>query len=74
MPVMEGDEFAVSIKLLSPWLPILMITGSERARGDVNNPVDALLNKPFTVADLRFTLGKLLAPRPDPAERSAVLV
>ncbi len=47
MPVMKGDEIAVSLKLLAPSLPILMITASEKARGDVENPVDALLNKPL---------------------------
>jgi len=74
MPVMEGNELAVSIKLLAPSLPILMITASERARGDVENPADALLNKPITVPDLRRALGKLLSACPDPHQPSAVLV
>jgi CheY-like chemotaxis protein len=74
MPVMEGNELAVSLKLLAPSLPILMITASDRARGDVENPVDALLNKPLTVPDLRCALGALLSARPDPAQPSAVLV
>lgn len=74
MPVMEGNELAVSIKLLAPSLPILMITASERACGDVENPVDALLNKPITVPDLRSALGKLLSACPAPDQPSAVLV
>ena len=74
MPMMKGNELAVSIKLLAPSLPILMITASEKARGDVQNPVDALLTKPFTVPDLRWALGKLLSLRPDPAHLSAVPV
>ena len=61
MPMMKGDELAVGIKLLDPALPILMITASERAHGDVDNPVNALLNKPLTVPDLRCALGKLLS-------------
>ena len=71
MPVMEGNELAVSIKLLSPSLPILMITASERARGDAENPVDALLNKPVTLNELRCAVEKLLSPRPGPVRREA---
>ncbi len=74
MPVMKGKELAVSIKLFAPSLPILMITASDRARGGVENPVDAFLDKPFTVRDLRCALGKLLSARPDRAQPSAVLV
>jgi two-component system capsular synthesis sensor histidine kinase RcsC len=72
MPVMKGNELAVSLKLLAPSLPILMITASDRARGDVENPVDALLSKPLTVPDLRCALGKLLSARPDLAQPSAL--
>jgi len=61
MPMMKGNELAVSLKLVAPSLPILMITASERARGHAENPVDALLNKPLTVPDLRSALGKLLS-------------
>jgi CheY-like chemotaxis protein len=72
MPVMEGNELAVNIKVLAPSVPILMVTASERARRDAGNPVDALLNKPFTVADLHCALGKLLSARPEPAEPRVV--
>ncbi len=72
MPVMKGNELAHSLKLLAPSLPILMITGSKRARCDVDNPADALLNKPLTVPDLRCALGTLLSALPDPAQPSAV--
>jgi two-component system, cell cycle response regulator CpdR len=74
MPVMEGNELAGSLKLLDPSLPILMVTASERARGDVENPVDALLSKPSTMRELRCALGKLLSARLEPAQPSAVLV
>ncbi len=67
MPVMQGNQLAVGIKLLAPSLPILMVTGSGIARRDASNPVDALLSKPFTVADLRCALAKLLSVRPEPA-------
>ncbi len=78
MPVMNGNELVANLKLLAPSLPILMITASAKAGGDVENPVDALLNKPITVPDLRGALGKLLSDRPaerlTDAEPRAVLV
>jgi CheY-like chemotaxis protein len=73
MPVMKGNELAVRIKLLDPSLPVLMITASEWAGPDVENPVDALLNKPLTVTDLHDALGKLLSARPVPAGSGVVL-
>jgi CheY-like chemotaxis protein len=72
MPVMQGNQLAVAIKLLAPSLPILMITGSGRAHRDARNPVDALLAKPFTATDLRCALGKLLSARPELAPPSFV--
>lgn len=72
MPVMQGNKLAVGIKLAAPSLPVLMVTGSERAGRDARNPVDALLSKPFSVADLRSAVAKLLARAPEPAEGSAV--
>lgn len=72
MPMMRGNELAVSIKLLNPSLPILMITASERAYGDVDNPVDALLNKPLTLPELRGALGKLLSIRPESVQPDGV--
>ena len=59
MPVMKGNELAVSIKLLAPSLPILMISASAKARREAENPVDALLEKPFKVTDLSCTLRSL---------------
>jgi CheY-like chemotaxis protein len=72
MPVMEGNKLAIGIKLLAPSLPILMITACERTRRDARNPVDALLNKPFTVAELRYALGKLLSLRSESLEPNVV--
>jgi two-component system, cell cycle response regulator CpdR len=72
MPVMKGNRLAVGIKQLAPSLPILMITASARARRDAENPVDALLNKPFTVPELHCALRKLLSARPEPAQPSVV--
>lgn len=61
MPVMPGNLLALGIKLLAPLQPILMVTGSEGARRNDENPVDVLLNKPLTVTQLRWALGKLLS-------------
>jgi two-component system cell cycle response regulator CpdR len=68
MPVMAGNRLAIGIKLLAPSLPILMITASEKARRDAKNPVDALLNKPFTMTDLHCALQELLLAQPKPAQ------
>ena len=72
MPVMAGNELAVCIKLVAPSLPILMITGSGKAAPDAENPVDAILNKPFMVADLHRALGELLSARPELAQPRTV--
>ena len=60
MPVMKGNELAIRIKRLAPARPILMITAYGKELGDSENPVDAILNKPFTFDDLRQAIAKLL--------------
>jgi CheY-like chemotaxis protein len=60
MPIMKGDEFAVRIKQLAPKQPILMITAYGKELGDSANPVDSILNKPFTMDNLREAIIKLL--------------
>ena len=72
MPLMEGNELAVNLKRLAPSLPILMVTASGRARREAENPVDALLSKPFDVAELRCTLRKLFSARQEPAQAGFV--
>ena len=61
MPVMKGNELAVRIKQLAPSQPILMITAYQIALGDSDNPVDSILNKPFTLDNLREAIAKLLS-------------
>ena len=61
MPVMKGNELAVRIKQLAPKQPILMITAYGRELGDSENPVDSILNKPFTLDNLRGAIAKLLS-------------
>ena len=70
MPVMEGNKLAANLKLMAPSLPILMVTASGRARREAGNPVDALLNKPFTLGELRCAIQKLLSNRPEPVQAS----
>jgi CheY-like chemotaxis protein len=60
MPQMEGREVAAQMKLSAPYLPILMITAYMEKLVDINNPVDAVLPKPFGVAELRQAIGRLL--------------
>ncbi len=72
MPLMKGDELVFRLKQLAPALPILMITASEKARDNRGNPVDALLDKPFMLSDLRGALERLLPARRDPAQLGAV--
>ena len=61
MPVMKGNQLAVRIKNLAPKQPILMITAYEKELGDSENPVDSILNKPFTLNNLRGAIAKLLS-------------
>ena len=60
MPFIKGDELAARIKQLAPWQPILMITGYGK-RPSLDNPVDAVLNKPVNLDQLRTATAKLLS-------------
>ena len=60
MPQIEGREVAAQIKLSAPHLPILMITAYVEKLVDMDNRVDAVLPKPFGVAELRQVIGRLL--------------
>ena len=59
MPFMKGDELAVRIKQLAPHQPVLMLTGHARKPGR-DNPVDAILKKPFDFDRLRYVMASLL--------------
>jgi len=61
MPEIKGDELAMRIRKLSPDQRILMITGSSGELVPKGLPVDALLEKPFDFASLRFALAQVLA-------------
>ena len=60
IPFMKGSELAARIKQLAPRQPILMITGHGK-RPSPDNPVDAVLDKPFNLAQLRKAMAGLLA-------------
>ena len=61
MPRMKGNELATRIKQLVPAQPIIMITAYAEQLGDSNNPVDAILTKPFQLDDLRQAMARLLS-------------
>lgn len=61
MPGMNGSELAERIKRLSPATPVVMCSG-HLPGGPL--PVDAVLEKPFSLVELRDALNQLLgAPR-----------
>lgn len=60
IPFVKGNELAARIKRMAPGQPILMITGYAKRPGP-GNPVDAVLNKPFNLDQLRSALEKLFA-------------
>jgi CheY-like chemotaxis protein len=60
MPFMKGDELATRIKNIAPRQPILMIT-AYALKPSPENPVDAILNKPFDLTRLRQVMAQLLS-------------
>ena len=61
MPGMSGCDLAAKLKQLAPSLRILMITGYAMEVGASENHVDAILPKPFSLADLRQAFERLLS-------------
>jgi CheY-like chemotaxis protein len=61
MPKMKGNELASRIKQILPAQPILMITAYAEQSGASENPVDAILDKPFQLEDLRRVMAELLS-------------
>jgi CheY-like chemotaxis protein len=60
MPFVKGNELATRIKRITPAQPILMITAFPHRPG-ADNPVDAVVNKPFGSARLREIVSELLS-------------
>ena len=59
MPFLKGNELAARIRRLAPQQPILMITGFGHKAG-ADNPVDAVIDKPFDFDRLRTITEQLL--------------
>ncbi len=67
MPVMDGIALALNVAKTFPDLPILLMTGyadqRERAHG-LDQLVRDIVPKPFTLAEIRAAVTRVLAPFP----------
>jgi CheY-like chemotaxis protein len=61
MPKMAGDELVANIRSRVPSQPILLITGCAERFIRQKNSANAILSKPFGVAELREALASLLS-------------
>jgi CheY-like chemotaxis protein len=66
MPKMTGDELVNQIRSRAPRQPILMITACAAQFGRDQNPANAILGKPFEIAELRRMLVNLLSQKSIP--------
>ncbi len=67
MPGMKGDELAQLVKGRWPGTPVVMLSGSAgilRASGRALPGVDALLSKPFKLAEFHQEVARLLEEGP----------
>lgn len=61
MPGMRGSQLALHIREIAPTLPIVMITAYLEKLAESDKPVDAVIGKPFGIAELRRAIAKLLS-------------
>jgi two-component system, cell cycle response regulator CpdR len=64
MPVMDGIALALAASDIQPKLPILMMSGYAQERQRAHNLQDLItdvLSKPFTLAELRAAVDKILS-------------
>ena len=64
MPVMDGIALALTLARDYPALPILMMTGYAEQReraSDLDAIIQAVIAKPFTLAEIRFAVAAALA-------------
>jgi signal transduction histidine kinase/ActR/RegA family two-component response regulator len=73
MPGMNGPALAKQVRALRPETRILYMTGysGEFVRSDMLIPGVSFIQKPFTPADLRRKIRKMLADKPAPATKAA---
>lgn len=60
IPFIKGNELAAQIKRLAPRQPILMVTAYPQV-SNADNPVDAVLNKPFAPMRLSEIIAEVLS-------------
>ncbi len=70
MPRMRGDELARNLRTLVPEQPIVMVTGYFENICCAPVPADAVLAKPFGVAELRLAIAGPMARR-SPSSRGS---
>lgn len=56
MPEMDGFALAAKVKLVSPNIPIIMLTGSSISESTDTDSIDYILFKPFQIADVHRTV------------------
>jgi two-component system, cell cycle sensor histidine kinase and response regulator CckA len=73
MPGMNGPALAKQVRALRPETKILYMTGysGEFVRSDMLIPGVSFIQKPFTPADLRRKIRKMLANKPTSASKAA---
>ncbi len=73
MPGMNGPALAKQVRAMRPETKILYMTGysGEFVRSDMLIPGVSFIQKPFTPADLRRKIRKMLADKPAPATKAA---
>lgn len=66
MPAMTGIELAHEIAAVWPELPILLMTGyaeQKEAADDLAAIIEGVVEKPFSIVDIRREVGRILAER-----------
>ena len=73
MPGMNGPALAKQVRALRPEIKVLYMTGysGEFVRSDMLVPGVSFIQKPFTPADLRRKIRKMLADKPVSAKKAA---
>lgn len=73
MPGMNGPALAKQVRALRPEIKVLYMTGysGEFVRSDMLVPGVSFIQKPFTPADLRRKIRKMLADKPASAKKAA---